>query len=343
MDLKSPIQQSQIYQISKELNEKIVALLEYFHIEYRDYNETYVFRCPVHGGDNSNGCSILKSNGSWSCWTHECQQDFKKSTFGFVRGVLSHRASRKVSMKETMDFCLKFLNKEIHDIPEVQLNNRLDVKLLDIFDKKPTRETSNFTREYIRNSLEIPSKYYLNRNYSSTILDKFDVGNCIAQNKPMSNRAVVPIYDENDTYVGCVGRSLVDNPNMPKWINSKGFSKTMFLYGLNFAKEHIIKKGTVYLVEGQGDVWRLHEAGYENSVGIFGSNISDEQLILLESSGCLNVVILTDTDLAGEKAVKQIMKKCGRRFNYYRPQIPKKDIGEMNVEEIKSLLGDLNV
>lgn len=343
MDLKSQTLQQQTYQISNELAQKLSELLQHLDIEYKDYRDTYMFRCPIHGGDNVTGCSILKQNGSWSCWTHECHNEFKKSTFGFVRGVLSHRASRKVTMNETMDFCLKFLNKESIDLIETKQTTRLDLKLLDIFDKKIVREKSNFTREYIRSSLETPSNYYINRGFSSAILDKFDVGNCIQPNKPMSNRVVVPVYDEEDTYVGCVGRSIVNNSAFPKWINSKGFSKSSFLYGLNFAKEHIIKKGTVYIVEGQGDVWRLHEAGYENSVGIFGANLSDEQLILLESSGCLNVVILTDTDTAGEKAVQQIIKKCGRRFNYFRPSISKKDIGDMTIEEVKSLLGDLNV
>ena len=68
------------------------------------------------------------------------------------------------------------------------------------------------------------------------------------------------------------------------------------------------------LVEGQGDVWRMHEADYKNCVGIFGSSINDDQLLLLEQSGALNIVILTDFDTAGQKAAQQIIKKCGRRF-----------------------------
>ena len=55
---------------------------------------------------------------------------------------------------------------------------------------------------------------------------------------------------------------------------------------------------------------------------------------VLEKSGALNLVILTDYDEAGKKAADQIVKKCGRRFNYYRPQISKKDIGEMSIDQI---------
>ena len=115
--------------------------------------------------------------------------------------------------------------------------------------------------------------------------------------------------------------------------HSKGFKKSV-LYGLNIAKDFMGKKKVLFLLEGQGDVWRMHEAGFKNSVSIFGSSISDDQLLILEQSGALNLIILTDYDDAGKKAAKQIVKKCGRRFNYYRPEISKKDVGEMTIEQI---------
>ena len=77
---------------------------------------------------------------------------------------------------------------------------------------------------------------------------------------------------------------------------------------------------------------------FSNTVGIFGSSINEDQLILLEASGALNIVILTDTDEAGNKASEQIIKKCGRRFNYLRPQISEKDVGDMTIEQIKEQL-----
>jgi DNA primase len=123
----------------------------------------------------------------------------------------------------------------------------------------------------------------------------------------------------------------------PKWLHSKGFKKE-HLYGLNVARDSIIRERTVFLVEGQGDVWRMHEAGYSNSVGIFGAAISDEQLIILEEIGVMNVVILTDYDDAGNKAANQIIKKCGRRFNYLRPTLDAKDVGDLSIEQLQEQL-----
>lgn len=333
--------QTQIFQVSKELAEKSDELLKYLDINYREYSDTYIFCCPVHGGDNINGCSILKENGVWACWTHNCQEVYKKTLFGFVRGVLSYKKNAKATMNETMDFCLKFLNKtHIESIPETACELKADAKLLEIFEKKIIRDAKSISREQVRSNLDFPCKYYLERGYSAEILNKFDVGTCNRHGKQMFGRVVVPIYDENDTYVGCVGRTLINHPSISKWINSKGFKKSHYLYGLNFAKEHIIKKGLVHIVEGQGDVWKMFQAGYENTVGLFGCDLSDEQLILLETSGCMNLVILTDNDEAGNKAAQKIIKKCGRRFNYIRPQLTDKDPGEMTEQQLKELLGD---
>ena len=91
-------------------------------------------------------------------------------------------------------------------------------------------------------------------------------------------------------------------------------------------------------MEGQGDVWRMHEAGLINTVGMFGSSLSDAQARILETSGALNIVILSDNDEAGRKAKESITKKCERLFHIVCPEISTKDVGEMTVEQIHSEL-----
>ena len=333
------LENQQISKISSQLLENLPLLLDTFEIEYIEYPNRIAFPCPVHGGDNPEGCTIFTdgntSKGNWNCWTHSCEDDFTTNLFGFVRGILSHRKGEKVNMFEAANFCLKFLKTDLGDLKTYKISEaNKDIKLLEIFERNPPRENIGVSRSQILESIEIPSKYYVNRGYSQETLKTFDVGLCTKKNKPMSGRVVVPIYDEDYNYVGCIGRAI--SPNMqPKWLHSRGFRKSSYLYGLNIAKESIMNTHTAVLVEGQGDVWRLHEAGILNSVGIFGASLSEDQLILLEKSGALNLVILTDTDEAGQKAADQITKRGGRRFNYYRPEISKKDVGEMTTQEIE--------
>jgi DNA primase len=97
-----------------------------------------------------------------------------------------------------------------------------------------------------------------------------------------------------------------------------------------------MKTYTAIIVESPGNVWKLEENGIHNSVGIFGSSMSDRQKILLDSSGAMNLVILTDNDEAGQKAAEQIKSKCQNTYRIFIPQISKPDIGEMTSAEINN-------
>lgn len=323
-----------ISSLCDEALSQVYSLLDYFDIEYVEYPNRIAFACPVHGGDNPEACCIftdgLSNQGNWSCWTHGCQEEYVNNLFGFVRGCLSERRQKTVSMNEAASFLTNFLNK---DLDELDVKPKRETKVIDIFNRTIQRSASTITRDGLRARISIPSEYYIRRGYTAETLNQFDVGECLVENQPMSGRVVVPVYDEDYNYVGCVGRSIKEHLQ-PKWLHSKGFSKNV-LYGLQIAKEYILKHNTAILVEGQGDVWRLHEAGLKMSVGIFGASINEDQLILLEQSGVLNLVILTDSDEAGNKAYQQIVKKCGRRFNYLRPVISSKDVGDMTVDQIK--------
>jgi len=328
-----------ISSICNELFNNLEKLLTYLDIEYVEYPNRIAFPCPVHGGDSPEACCVFTdgttSKGNWQCFTRSCQEEYVNNLFGFVRGVLSYRKGRNATMHETADFCLEFLDK---DIDELAAAPRKSFKAFDFFNKKIKRTEAAISRTDIQGKLNIPAPYYIGRNYTQIVLEAFDVGECTAQNQPMSGRVVVPVYDEEYNYVGCVGRAIKEHIK-PKWLHSQGFKKNV-LYGLNLAKEEIMKTGTVFLVEGQGDVWRLHEAGITSAVGIFGCSINEDQLILLEQSGALNVVVLTDYDDAGNKAANQIIKMCGRRFNYVRPEMIDgvKDVGDLTIKQIKEFL-----
>ncbi len=321
-------------------------MLDYFDIEYVTFPNRLAFPCPIHGGDSPEGCCIFtdgnSQKGNWTCWTAHCEEDYVGTLFGFTRGCLNAKRGRQVSMNETAAFLCNFLNTDISDL---KLAPARQTKVLDIFNRTVVRKPANITRGEIRNKLNIPADYYINRGYTGLTLEAFDVGECSVENQPMSGRVVVPLYDEDNNYVGCIGRAIKEHIK-PKWLHSTGFSKNI-LYGLHLAKEKILETGTVIIVEGQGDVWRAFESGLEMTVGMFGTSLSDDQLILLEKSGALNMVILTDYDEAGINAAEKLARKCGRRFNFIRPDLtpwfeerdipePQRDLGTMRIEDIKT-------
>jgi 5S rRNA maturation endonuclease (ribonuclease M5) len=128
--------------------------------------------------------------------------------------------------------------------------------------------------------------------------------------------------------------SIANQINACKWKNSPGFEAANFLYNLWFARQHIIDTNTIIIVEGPGDVWRLEEAGIKNSVAIFGTELTTEQQILLESSWAMNIVVLTDNDIAGQEAAQGIKKKMSRTHRLYFPGLAADDVGELQVDQV---------
>ena len=342
--VSSRLSQDQLSQISVKLFERVTDLLDLFEIEYEELGNRITFACPVHGGDNTTALTIFTEGdtlaGNWCCWTHNCESTHKNTMIGFVRGVLSYRKGSSYGFFDTIKFCLDFLDCKLDSIKDVPQEKDKDnfIRSSQILTKEKKEQSGKITREKVRKDLCREVQYYTDRGYLPETLDKFDVGICDNPEKMMYDRIVVPIYDDDHKYmIGCIARSQSENVK-PKWIHSKGFRKGSCLYNYWHAKQYISESETVVLVEGQGDVWRLDEAGIYNAVGIFGCSLSDEQLIILERSGALNLVLITDNDEAGSDAKDKIKEQCGRLFNIYTPDIPKKDVGDMTIEEIESLI-----
>lgn len=133
-------------------------------------------------------------------------------------------------------------------------------------------------------------------------------------------RLMFPIFNESDKVVGFGGRKLFEDDQGGKYINSpetKIYSKSRILYGLNFAKEKIRYFDYVILVEGYMDIISLAKYGIENTVASSGTALTEEQVKLI-SRYTKNICVLFDSDLAGIKAAKrgvEIILEAGLDLN----------------------------
>ncbi len=133
-------------------------------------------------------------------------------------------------------------------------------------------------------------------------------------------RLIFPIFNESDKVVGFGARKLYDDDLGGKYINSpesKIYSKSRILYGLNFAKEKIRYYDYVILVEGYMDIISLSKSGIENTVASSGTALTEEQVKLI-SRYTKNICVLFDSDLAGIKAAKrgiEIILEAGLDLN----------------------------
>lgn len=363
--------QSQLKVLSDHLCDQIEPLLDALGItDYKDVGKMISMSCPIHDGDNESAFNLYHQGdnyrGNWKCRTHKCEETFKGSIIGFIRGCLSQSkfgwnkpGDDVCSFQEAIDFATSFLKEDLDSFKtsnkNIEKNNF--VNTVKYISTEKTKPVSVVTRSVIKKSLDIPSKYFINRGFSTETLNKYDVGECSTEGKEMYGRAVVPIYDiEYKHMIGCSGRSIYDlcqscntyhpeNLECPesnnawkysKWKHSFGFKSQEHLYNYWFAKDHIKKTNTVILVESPGNVWRLEEAGIHNSVAIFGSSLADKQKMLLDISGAMTIITIMDNDEAGKAAAKQIYGKCYRTYNIKNIELNNhNDIGSMTIEEVK--------
>lgn len=318
-----------------KMMEKIRDLLDLFNVDYYDSGEMLIAACPAHGGDNVSAFNIninkrSKFYGIWFCNTHQCHQSYGKDVLALLRILISNSKNIDASFLEVITFAQQFTS---------------DVIDFERFEKKPRNEIVdinhkrlNYSKEDVRSRLIIPSTYYINRGFSPEILDDHDVGFCNNYGSEMYGRVVFPVYDENDEFlIGCVGRSVNPN-NSIRWKNKKGFNKAKFLYNYGKALPSIREIGAIIIVEGQGDVLKLRQAGINNVVGLFGSKLSVAQEFLLQKSGALTAILATDNDEAGISCQKDLSCRLNTMFNILTLKIPNKDIGDMNESEINTII-----
>jgi len=348
--------------INESISENIIDILDYFDIDYAIHSKYINFPCPIHCGDNDSGASILLGDSLvWKCFTNQCHNDYGNGIINFITALLDTRENKKHNFVETLEWIINFtkcdaINKE-EDKEDFDKTNFIQ---LCKYINRNKKSVPTFTpRELVKTFLKIPAEYYINRGYGEEVLHKFDVGYCFNPNKSFYDRIITPFYDEDGRYmIGCSGRSKheqcpkcklyhLETTRCPltkderlratKWKHNSSFPADAYLYNYWNAKAHILKTNTVILVEGSGDVWRLEEGGIYNSLGLLGAKFTQDQQIILEQSGALNLLIATDNDEAGNKIVTHITEKCKKLFNIKRVQYPGKDPGGLTIEQVKEI------
>lgn len=188
--------------------------------------------------------------------------------------------------------------------------------------------------EFFQNNLNNEAKSYLaSRNITNDLIHKFAIGYAPGQNKLLRyledkkiplfmihkagllgkkednsfyeifrDRIIFPIHNVYGKVIGFGGRSM--GSAMPKYLNSPEtlvFKKNMVLYGENKAIGMAYKKSQMIVVEGYIDVIAMQSHGFENTVAILGTALTQNHLSKIWKSSD-EIVICFDGDTAGMSA-----------------------------------------
>lgn len=120
-------------------------------------------------------------------------------------------------------------------------------------------------------------------------------------------RIMFPIFTDAGDPVAFGGRILPGSTDPAKYKNSpetKVYTKSKTLYGLNWAKNDIVASDQVIICEGYTDVIGFHRSGVTRAVATCGTALTEEHVRILKRFAN-RVVLAFDADAAGQGAAEK--------------------------------------
>lgn len=128
------------------------------------------------------------------------------------------------------------------------------------------------------------------------------------------NRIMFPIHDIQGKLVAFGGRTLSEDKDSAKYVNSpetRFYHKGSTLYLLNEAKKSIRDRDSAVIVEGYFDALACHVYGFTNTVASCGTALTDEQVKLL-GRFTKNLYFAFDADSSGQEAASRSIEIAQR-------------------------------
>lgn len=134
------------------------------------------------------------------------------------------------------------------------------------------------------------------------------------------DRLIFPIRDEQGRPVGFSSRNLAytgDKENGAKYVNQRGtgvkcniYRKSTRLYGFDRVLDKAQgKPKPLYIFEGYSDVATAILHGIDNCVGLGGTVLTLEQLLLLKKHKYYDIILCLDGDIAGQNRTAVLLDK----------------------------------
>jgi DNA primase len=221
------------------------------------------------------------------------------------------KLEERVFSKESKTLEYYKINEMALDFYQRMLNFSCGEKARDYLKKRNIQESTQkfFKLGFAPEQWDSLLVYLRQKNISLSILEK--LGLVLPKENGgyydrFRNRIIFPIFDIKSRVIGFGARIIEEqkDKDQAKYINSPStpiYTKGEHLYGLNFAKDEVIKNDFVVVVEGYFDFILPFQEGLHNLVASLGTAFTLEQARLIKRY-THNIVIIYDGDSAGQIA-----------------------------------------
>ncbi|MFM8856689.1 MAG: DNA primase [Actinomycetota bacterium] len=167
-----------------------------------------------------------------------------------------------------------------------------------------------FRLGYAPDDWDALSRHMVSDGYSADILRDVGLAFTNRANRLQDSfraRVMFPIFNDVGEPVAFGGRVLPGSTDPAKYKNSpetKIYMKSKTLYGLNWAKNDVVKADQVIVCEGYTDVIGFHRSGVPRAVATCGTALTEEHVRVLKRFAS-RVVLAFDADAAGQGAAEK--------------------------------------
>jgi DNA primase len=302
------------------------------YLELRRQGRIYVAHCPWHD-DSRPSLQVNPERQSWKCWVCDIGGD----VFSFVmqregvefREALTMLAERagialtprqggpkggqndKQSLYQTVAWAEQQFHECLLNSPEAEparqyLRNR------GIEDASIRRFRLGFSPDRWQWMLDRA----MSASVSPALLEAVDLvvrsSSSGRHYDRFKGRVIFPIRDTQDRPIAFGGRILPDfaDDKSAKYVNSREtrlFSKSHQLYGLNVVRDAVAKKRHALVVEGYTDVIAAFQYGVDNVVAVLGTALGAGHIRLLRRFADV-VTLVLDGDEAGQRRTNEVLE-----------------------------------
>ncbi|MBI2691517.1 MAG: DNA primase [Solirubrobacterales bacterium] len=311
----------------------IVDLVNHY-TDLRRNGSQYMGRCPFHE-DNSPSFSVNPSDKVYHCFGCGVGGD----VFKFVQ------EKEGLDFAASIEYLADQFNVELEYEeldPKAQERQKERERLFELLE----RATKFYERTLADSDEAAPAREYLaSRGFSPEVLAKFRVGyspkawdklfvpalrqgfterelmdaGLVQHNRERNQifdrfrgRIMFPLADKKGIVRGFGARGMRDS-DKPKYLNSAdgpAYHKGSQIFAINHARRPAAAKKRVIAVEGYADVLALHDAGFEESVAVMGTAMTEQQAAEL-SRMASRVYLALDADEPGRRAALRAAEVLG--------------------------------
>ncbi len=296
------------------------------YVALRKTGRNWVGLCPFHA-EKSGSFNVREETGRYKCFGCQVAGDVfnfvqEIENIDFVAAVEKLAARANISLSYTSGGEGRDRNRRKQLVAAMESAVEwYHQRLLTSPDARPARDylrqrglagetARQFRLGYAPDDWDLLSRHMVEAGFTADVLRDVGLAFTNRANRLQDSfraRVMFPIFTDAGDPVAFGGRILPGSTDPAKYKNSpetKIYLKSKTLYGLNWAKNDIVRADQVIVCEGYTDVIGFHRSGITRAVATCGTALTEEHVRILKRFAS-RVVLAFDADAAGQGAAEK--------------------------------------